>query len=169
MIGCTMVFISIRYKSKLYTIQLSFIITFDLLKIQKNMFHLIRFCMVGSFLFTLLACQEPASDADKVYNFVEIDDLDTFITTHPDLIIIDVRTDKEVSEGIINNAINIDFKKNDFKKRIQELDTEKTYLLYCRTNRRSSKAYTIMEKENFKNLYLLNGNYTDWKEAQKSD
>ena len=136
------------------------------------MLHLIRisaFYMVGTFIFTLLACQGTSNDADKVFNFVEIDDLDPFIITNPDLIIIDVRTDKEVSDGIIDNAINIDVKKKDFKKRIRELDTEKTYLLYCRTNRRSSKAYTIMEKENFKNIYLLKGNYTDWKEAQKSD
>ncbi|MFV1884239.1 MAG: rhodanese-like domain-containing protein [Balneola sp.] len=82
-----------------------------------------------------------------------------------DVVILDVRTDEEVSEGMIPNAIQIDFRGADFKTKIAELDTDKTYVVYCRSGGRSSAASEIMTKElGFKDVKNLEGGYTAWSE-----
>lgn len=76
--------------------------------------------------------------------------------------IIDVRTPAEFWEGHIDNAINIDFKSNSFINEISKLDKSKTYLIYCRSGNRSSKAATIMDSLGFKKTIDLEGGFLRW-------
>ena len=76
--------------------------------------------------------------------------------------IIDVRTPAEFWEGHIDNAINIDFKSNSFINEISKLDKSKTYLIYCRSGNRSSKAALIMDSLGFKKTIDLEGGFLRW-------
>ncbi len=78
------------------------------------------------------------------------------------VVILDVRTPLETKEGIIPGAIEIDIKGDDFKEKVKALDRDKTYLVYCRSGRRSVAACDIMEREGFKKLYNLLGGYLDY-------
>ena len=71
--------------------------------------------------------------------------------------LIDVRTSSEFSEKHHTNAINIDVQNDDFKKKISELDKNKSYQVYCRSGRRSGKAAEIMKSLGFKNVENLGG------------
>ena len=80
----------------------------------------------------------------------------------PDFIIIDVRTPEEFAAGHIENAINLDFRSEGFEDSINELDKNKTYLVYCRTAYRSRSAVNIMEELDFNEIYHMLGGIVQW-------
>ncbi len=80
--------------------------------------------------------------------------------------IIDVRTAEEFNSGHIAGAKYIDFYQKDFEHKLTTLDKEKTYLLYCRTGRRSGVALDMMQKMGFKHSYNMLGGITQWTAAK---
>lgn len=80
----------------------------------------------------------------------------------PNIVILDVRTPKEFVTGHIENAIDVDYRNEDFKEQIKKLDPDKTYLVYCRTGIRSASAIDSLKSLGFKNLYDLKGGITAW-------
>ncbi len=83
------------------------------------------------------------------------------------VIVLDVRTPAETTEGLLPGAIEIDYKAPDFAERIAKLPKDKTYLVYCRSGRRSARACELMAEEGFENLYNLEGGYLAVPEAGK--
>ena len=83
-----------------------------------------------------------------------------------DFVIVDVRTPEEFAEGHVENAINIDFRSENFRDEIDKLDKHKTYLIYCRSGRRSADAINIMEELNFTRIYHMNGGILEWTEEE---
>lgn len=78
-------------------------------------------------------------------------------------VVLDVRTTEEYSEGHIPGSQQIDvLQESEFKTRVASLDKGKTYLLYCRSGKRSKTAMTIMKEAGFGKLYDLEGGYTAW-------
>lgn len=85
--------------------------------------------------------------------------------TGGDLKILDVRTPEEFFAGCLKGAKNIDIKAADFDAKIAGLDKNATYLVYCRTGRRSADAYQRMQKAGFTRVLELTGGITAWGEA----
>ena len=81
---------------------------------------------------------------------------------HPDVVILDVRTPGETAAGMIEGAVEIDFRGDNFKDQISALDKDKTYLVYCKSGGRSASACEIMQEMGFEKLYNLDGGYTRW-------
>lgn len=78
-------------------------------------------------------------------------------------VVLDVRTEDEVEDGIIPNAINIDiYKGQRFIDDIEDLDKSKNYYVYCRSGNRSGQACQIMEQLGFENAYNLEGGMLEW-------
>ncbi|TNJ44529.1 rhodanese-like domain-containing protein [Tamlana fucoidanivorans] len=78
-------------------------------------------------------------------------------------VVLDVRTDAEVADGIIPNAIHIDIQKGQgFIAEIDELDKSKSYYVYCRSGNRSGQACHIMEQLGFEKAYNLEGGMLQW-------
>lgn len=80
-----------------------------------------------------------------------------------DIVLLDVRTPPEIADGKLPGALEIDYRAPDFGERILELDTSKTYLIYCRSGNRSGKACAEMAEMGFDTLYNLAGGYMEWK------
>ncbi len=79
-------------------------------------------------------------------------------------VVLDVRTEKEVSKGIIPNAIYIDiYKGQDFIDEIEKLDKTKSYYVYCRSGNRSGQACNIMNQLGFEHAYNLVGGIRKWR------
>lgn len=79
-----------------------------------------------------------------------------------DAVIIDVRTKAEYFNIRIPNSVLIDIYTRDFSERVDKLDREKSYLIYCRSGRRSRKAANKMSKMGFRKIYNLTGGITGW-------
>ena len=78
-------------------------------------------------------------------------------------VILDVRTQSEIEEGIIPNAIHIDiYQGQGFIDQLNGLDKTKNYYVYCRSGSRSRQACSIMNRLGFKNAYNLVGGILDW-------
>ncbi|RED48306.1 rhodanese-like domain-containing protein [Seonamhaeicola aphaedonensis] len=85
------------------------------------------------------------------------------LATDDNAVILDVRTEAEVADGIIPNAIHIDFYLGEeFLDKVDELDKSKNYYVYCRSGNRSHKACLIMEELGFDNAYNLEGGMLNW-------
>lgn len=78
-------------------------------------------------------------------------------------VILDVRTPQEWQEGIIPNAVKIDFlNAATFLSEIDKLDKNKTYFVYCRSGNRSGQTCQIMDQKGFKAAYNLMGGMMEW-------
>ena len=80
----------------------------------------------------------------------------------PDFAIIDVRTLEEFAGGHLEDALNIDFYAADFEDRLNELDKSGTYVIYCRSGRRSGTARSTMERLGFQEVYNVLGGINRW-------
>lgn len=73
-------------------------------------------------------------------------------------IVIDVRTEREHKSARLDiTDHNYDITGRDFTKKIEELDKNKIYYLYCRTGSRSGKAARVMKNNGFKQVYNIGG------------
>lgn len=78
-------------------------------------------------------------------------------------VVLDVRTDDEVADGIIPNAIHLDiYKGQEFIDALEDLDKSKSYYVYCRSGNRSGQACQIMEELGFEKAYNLEGGMLQW-------
>lgn len=82
------------------------------------------------------------------------------------VVVLDVRTADEFSEGRIKGAINIDFLDDaKFKAEAAKLNKDKTYLVHCQAGGRSSKSLKILQNLGLKNLIHLDDGFAGWQEA----
>ena len=79
-----------------------------------------------------------------------------------DVVIMDVRTPMEVSQGKIPGAQVIDLMSNQFVQKVEELDKQKPYVVYCRSGNRSAQACNYMASQGFTKLYNLSGGIGNW-------
>ncbi len=79
------------------------------------------------------------------------------------IVVLDVRTPHEFKAGHLKGAININVADRNFKMEINKLEkTKQTYLVYCRTQNRSSIALQYMLQKGFKNVYLMSDGFSGW-------
>lgn len=119
-----------------------------------------KIIIILSISFLFLAC------SNKGYKNLNIEKAIKLVNSSTNLIILDVRTREEYLSGNIPNSINIDVLSQDFKSKIDMLDKNKEYLIYCRSGNRSSIASSIMSTNGFINIYNLeNIGYQDFANA----
>ncbi len=119
-----------------------------------------KIIIILSISFLFLAC------SNKGYKNLNIEKAIKLVNSSTNLVILDVRTREEYLAGNIPNAINIDVLSQDFKSKIDMLDKNKEYLIYCRSGNRSSIASSIMSTNGFINIYNLeNIGYQDFANA----
>jgi len=82
--------------------------------------------------------------------------------------VIDVRSPEEFAEGHLKGAKNIDVEGPDFATQIAALDKSGTYLVYCRSGRRSTLAANQMAAAGFTTITNLSGGIADLQSAGAS-
>ncbi|TXJ61133.1 rhodanese-like domain-containing protein [Brachyspira aalborgi] len=116
--------------------------------------------ILSLFIIFIISC------SNKGYKNINLKKAIKTINTSTNLILLDVRTAEEYSSGYIPNSINIDVLSSDFKSKIELLDKNKEYLIYCRSGNRSTIASSIMATNGFIKIYNLNNvNYNDFENA----
>lgn len=104
------------------------------------------------------ACGHQNYEDTDVQRFAEL-------IANPDVILLDVRTVEEFTEGHIEGALNIDQTQRDFIELVKAaLPTDKTVAIYCRSGRRSANAAGRLAAEGYK-CVNLKGGILAWKGA----
>ena len=80
-----------------------------------------------------------------------------------DLIILDVREEKERKAGFLSNHINIPM--GQLKTKMDTLDKSKNILVYCKSGTRSDRIADILSKNDFQKVSSLKGGFNAWLKA----
>jgi phage shock protein E len=80
-------------------------------------------------------------------------------------VFLDVRTAQERAAGFIPESKHVDFYGEGFLDEVRALDTEKTYVVYCRSGGRSGQAVRLMETLGFAHVYNMEGGLLAWETA----
>jgi len=86
------------------------------------------------------------------------------LKNNPEAVVLDIRTPKEYAEGHIPDAINIDYKADSFESELEKLDRDTTYLMHCRSGRRSANSLEIFEKLGFQRVIHMDDGILGWQE-----
>ncbi|MFT4761699.1 MAG: rhodanese-related sulfurtransferase [Paraglaciecola sp.] len=87
----------------------------------------------------------------------------------PNAILIDCRVPKEFGTGYLEGAKNMDYFGDKFYEQLEALDNEATYLVYCRSGRRSLRTCTLMQNSGFTKVYNLDGGLKSWFEELETE
>ncbi len=85
------------------------------------------------------------------------------IEQDPSAVLIDVRTYQEFQNLRIPNSILIDIYQPTFLDKIDRLERNKTYYVYCRSGKRSFAACKQMKKMGFEKVFNLKSGIKIWK------
>ena len=80
-----------------------------------------------------------------------------------ELIIIDVREEKERKAGFLSNDLNIPM--GQVKVKMDSLDKSKNILVYCKSGTRSDRIADILSKNDFQKVSSLKGGFNAWLKA----
>ena len=114
-------------------------------------FKYIHNAIILLFVLAFSACKPAAQEKTSgiVNERISIEAAKELMDSNKELKIIDVRTPGEFASGHLENAVNIDFRNDDFQQKIAELDRNESYLIYCKSGGRSGQALDLMKELNF--------------------
>ncbi len=127
--------------------------------------------LIFPILFLVAACNNGAAgDANghgAISEKIKVEDFDKKLNAISDAQLVDVRTAEEYTGGHLKNAVNIDYRSDEFEKKIGALDKNKPVFVYCLSGGRSSSAASKMESMGFKEVYNMDGGIMKWTAAGK--
>ena len=112
---------------------------------------LLYFSIIMIFLLMMLSCSK------KAYNNINLKKALDIMTKSTNLVLLDVRTAEEYMSGSLPNSINIDVMDTDFKTKINILDKNKEYIVYCRSGNRSKQAAGKLTAQGYTNIVEIGG------------
>ena len=105
-----------------------------------------------------------ASSARSQFVNMKASEAAKILKNNPEAVVLDIRTPKEYTEGHIPDAINIDYKADSFESELEKLDRDTTYLMHCRSGRRSANSLEIFEKLGFRHVIHMDDGILGWQE-----
>jgi rhodanese-related sulfurtransferase len=84
------------------------------------------------------------------------------MATDPSLVVIDVRTDEEVREGMIPHARHMDASSPAFISQVKDLPKDKSYCIYCASGGRTAMIAPFFESQGFTQVTELAGGIVAW-------
>lgn len=127
--------------------------------IQENIFT------IAMAVFALVMLVWPPLSR-KIYGIKEVGSLEaTQLINHHEAMVIDVREDSELRDGMIPNAKHIPL--GQIQARVKELDRfrSRPVIIACRSGARSSGACRLLRKAGFTDVYNLAGGMINWQQA----
>ncbi len=85
-----------------------------------------------------------------------------------EVVVLDVRTNREFQSGHIEGAEHMDFYGEDFTSKLEDLPKDKRYLVYCASGNRSGQAVAMMKKMNFEEAHNMLGGIGAWSRSYKT-
>ena len=79
--------------------------------------------------------------------------------------IIDIRTPKEYKYGHLERSLLINYYDQDFTAQMEQLNRDKTYLIYCHSGGRTREAVKVVKQLGFKHVYFMPQGIVGWARA----
>ena len=130
--------------------------------------------LIGFGAYTVNSCTTSATSATvetaslqetTVAKNVNANEFAKSIKTNNEVILLDVRTPGELTQGYIDGAINLDYSSSNFQTELNKLDKTKPVYVYCRSGRRSASTMSQMQELGFVEVYNLSGGIIAWSQA----
>ena len=109
------------------------------------------------------------SDARQIYENIfpaEAWDMILGNRDNDELVILDVSTPDEYQDLHLEGAVNVSLLSRLFKARLDIMDRDKTYVIYCKVGVRSKVAMKIMKALGFMTVYNITGGTLLWEEEK---
>jgi len=110
------------------------------------------------FQVLIIACGQTSSSVTQL----GAKEFSNQIQAKSDIVLLDVRTDKEYQGGHIKNAINLNLYQSGFKKKLLAYPKDKDIYVYCYSGARSSSAAKTLISNGYKKVYNLQRGIIDW-------
>jgi len=110
-------------------------------------------------------------ETDTVFEHLSVLQCDSLIqanTTNPKFIIVDVRRPEEYNPEHLHAAVNRDYFDENFTNLLNELNRNRSYLLYCLSGGRSGNTLELMQDMEFVEVYNMLGGINAWNGASLS-
>ena len=131
--------------------------------------HTLSYWILTAFAFATsiqLGIASPAENETKPlkagYHEIKAKKAGQLLKQHKDLIVLDIRTEKEYVAGHITKAKHVDFYEDDFKSRLKKLDRKTPYLVHCASGGRSGQSMEIFRDLGFTRIYHMNDGFKGW-------
>ena len=133
--------------------------------------------LLGFLSLETAGCSSPASapaEADEpsveqttpaVARDISDAELLALVSEKPDLLLIDVRTQREWDKGHIEGACFLDFLEDDFGERALKLPKDRPIAVYCAAGGRSADAMSFLTSKGFREVYNLRDGFYGWDDA----
>ena len=125
----------------------------------KIMKHILKIVILGALPFFLVGCGGSAAGA--AYRHISSEEAQRMMQEETNYIILDVRTQKEYSEGHIPKAICIPNETIEKTPPKDLPDKKQMILVYCRSGRRSKEAAHKLTDMGYSNIVEFGG-IIDW-------
>ncbi len=116
-------------------------------------------------LFSCNATKKASEQVDHAYEIHGLLEFTNGLKANPDIQLVDVRTPYEYNQGHIADAINMDFRNDDFTTMIENLDKNKPVYIYCRSGNRSGQSSYLFLDQGFKQIVDLKGGFLAYKKS----
>jgi rhodanese-related sulfurtransferase len=114
------------------------------------------------FLFVLAACGERKAEV-VTETLLEPAEFQAKFQSTESAILLDVRTEEEVSAGALAGQKNIVYD-DSFANKLSDLE-QKPIFVYCGSGIRSAKAAAILKEKGYGPIYEMKGGLKAWKSA----
>jgi rhodanese-related sulfurtransferase len=112
-----------------------------------------------------LNAQNP--DCTGCFRNMDPDEFETLVKDRKNVVLVDVRTEKEYSEGHLKNAKLLDMRQDSFMDdALNTLPKDKTIAVYCRSGKRGAVASEKLAKSGY-DVVNLDGGILAWQSAGK--
>jgi len=80
-----------------------------------------------------------------------------------EITILDIRPEDEFEIEHIPGAQNLNYHGHHFQSKVEKLDKEKNYIIYCKSGARGAYFMDKMKESGFKGAYNILGGFVAWK------
>lgn len=82
------------------------------------------------------------------------------------IIILDIRPKDEYDEEHVPGALNLDYDGHEFQKKVELMNKNADYLIYCKSGVRGGYFMDKMKESGFKSAINILGGFVGWKISQ---
>lgn len=133
---------------------------------MKAIYPIVHALLAAALLITPAAIADEAPLKD--IGTIKVQAVTDYLAENGNAVILDVRTPIEYATSHVPGAVNINVQDDNFEQLVGQLDSDKTYIVYCTKNPvggRSMSALGKMQALGFRDLVSLEGGHVAWSEA----